>query len=54
MPYYLSILPLVFVNRAPRALIAETKSYQSQEQEATLLEALRSSHMSRYQWEGRC
>ena len=36
-PYYSSILTSVFVNEAPRALIAKTKSNQSQGREATLL-----------------
>ena len=34
MPQYSSILPSVFVNEAPRALIDKTKSNQSQEREA--------------------
>ena len=33
MPYYSFILPSVFVNGAPRALIAQTKSNQSQRRE---------------------
>ena len=53
MPHYESILPLVFVNGAPRALIVKTKSNQSQEQEATILEVLHSCLVSRYRWEGR-
>ena len=54
MPYYSPILPLVFVNGAPRALIAKTKSNQSQGREATPLRVLYSCLMSRYRWEGRC
>ena len=54
MHYYSSLLPSVFVNGAPRALIAKTKSNPSQEQEATLLEVLHSCPMSRYRREGRC
>ena len=54
MPYYSPILPLVFVNEAPRALIAKTKSNQSQGREATLLKVLYYCLMSRYQWEGQC
>ena len=34
MPYNSSILPSVFVNAAPRALVTKTKSNQSQEREA--------------------
>ena len=40
MPYYSSILPSVFVNGAPHALVANNKHNQSQEQEVTLLEVL--------------
>ena len=54
MPYYPSILPSVFVNGAPRAFIAKTKSKQSQGQEATLLKVLHSCLMSRDRLEGRC
>ena len=37
MPYYSSsILPSAFVNGAPRELVAEIESNQSQEGEATL------------------
>ena len=54
MSYYSSILPSVFVNGAPRALIVETKSNQSQGWEATLLEVLHSCLMSGYRWEVRC
>jgi hypothetical protein len=46
MPYYSPILPSVFVNEAPRALIAKTKSNQSQGREATLLKVLYSCLMS--------
>ena len=49
-----SISPLVFVNGAPHALIAKTKSNQSQKPEATLLKVLHSCLMSRYRWEGQC
>ena len=42
MLYYSPILPSVFVNQAPRALIAKIKSHQSQGQEATLLKVLHS------------
>ena len=38
MPYYSSILSSVFVNGAPRALIAKTKSNHMQQREARLLE----------------
>ena len=41
------------VNGAPCTLIAKTKSNQSQEWEATLLEVLHACLMSRYRWEGR-
>ena len=54
MPYYSSILPSVLVYRAHCALIAKTKSNQSQERKATLLVVLHSCLMSRYRWEGRC
>ena len=54
MPYYSFILSLVFVNEAPRALIAKTKSNQSQGQEATLAKVLYSCLTSRYRWEGWC
>ena len=54
MPYYPSILASGFVNGAPCALVAKTKSNQSQGREATLLKVLHSSLMSRYGWEGRC
>ena len=54
LPYYSSILPSVFVNGAPCALIAKTKSNQSQGQEVTLAKVLHSCLASRYQWEGRC
>ena len=40
------------VNEAPCALIAKTKSNQSQGQETTLLKVLHSYLMSRYRWEG--
>jgi hypothetical protein len=53
MPYYSSILPSVFVDEAPRALIAKTKSNQSQGREVTLLKVLHSCLMSTCQWEGR-
>ena len=36
MPYYSCILPSVFVNGAPHALVAKIESNQSQEWEATL------------------
>ena len=49
MPYHPSILPSFFINEPPYALIAKTKSNQSQGPEATL-----SCLISRYQWEGRC
>ena len=54
MPHCSCILPSIFVNEAPCALIAKIKSNQSQEREATLLEVLHSCLMSRYRWEGRC
>jgi hypothetical protein len=54
MSYHSLILPSVFVNEAPRALIIKTKSNQSQGREATLLKVLYSCLMSRYRWEGRC
>ena len=54
MPYYSSIVPSVFVNGAPCALIVKTTGNQSQGWEATLLKALHSCLMSRYQWEGQC
>ena len=47
MPYHSSILPPDFVNEAPPALIAKTKSNQSQGQEATLLKDLHSCLMSK-------
>ena len=47
-------LPSVFVDGAPHALIAKTKSNQSQEWEVTLLKVLHSCLMCRYRWEGRC
>ena len=50
MPEY---LPSVFVNEAPHVPIAKTKSNQSQEREATLLEVLHSCLMSMYRWEDR-
>ena len=53
MPYYSSILPSVFVDEAPRVLIAETKSNQSQDREATLLEVLHYCLVYRYRWEDR-
>ena len=53
MPFLSSIIPTVFVNGVPRALVAKTKSNQSQEWEATILEVLCSCFMSRYRWEGR-
>ena len=43
-----------FVDGAPCALIAKTKSNQPQEREATVLEVLRSCLMSTYRWEGSC
>ena len=52
MPYCSSILRLVFVNRAPRALIAKTNNNQSQGPKTTLLKALHSYLISKYQWEG--
>ena len=48
------MLPSVFVDEAPRVLIAKTKSNQSQGREAILLNVLHSCLMSRYQWEGQC
>ena len=42
MPYHSSIFPSVFVNGAPRALIAKTISNQSQGWETTLLKVLHS------------
>ena len=54
MPYYSSILPSVFVNEAPCALIAKIKSNQLEGLEATILKILHSCLVSRYQWEGRC
>ena len=54
MSYWSFILPWFFVNKAPHALIANTKSNQSQGRGATLLKVLRSCFMSRYRWEGRC
>jgi hypothetical protein len=56
MPYYSpSILPSVFVNEAPRALITKTKNQPiSQGREVTLLKSLFSCLMFRYRWEGRC
>ena len=54
MPYNSSILPSVFVNEAPGALMAKTKSNQSQGREATLLKVLHSCLVSRHQWEGQC
>jgi hypothetical protein len=54
MPYCSPIVPSVFVNGAPRALIVQTKSNQSQGREATLLKVLLSCLMSRYRWEGQC
>ena len=54
MPYYSFTLPSCFVNEASRALIAKTKSNQSQGWEATLLKVLHSYLISRYQWEGQC
>ena len=54
MPYYSSILQSVLVDEASRALIANTKSNQSQGHEVTLLQVLHSFLMSRYRWEGRC
>ena len=52
--YYSSLLPLVFVCGAPRALIAKTESNQSQGRHSTLLKVLYSCLMSWYRWEGRC
>jgi hypothetical protein len=54
MPYYSPILLSVFVDEAPRALVAKTKSNPSQGREVTILKVLYSCLMSRYQWEGRC
>jgi hypothetical protein len=54
MSYYSSILLLVFVTGAPRALVTKIKSNPSQGLEVTLLKALHSCLMSRYRWEGRC
>ena len=51
---YSSILPSVFVNEAPCALIGKTKSNQSQVHEAILLKVLHSCLVSRYRWEGPC
>ena len=48
-----SVLSLVFVNEAPRALVTKTTSSQSQGQEATLLKIIRCCLVSRYQWESR-
>ena len=45
---------LIYVTSAPRALIAKTKSNQSQRWEETLLKVLISCLMSRYWWEDRC
>ena len=42
-----SVLPSVFVNEAPRALMAKTKSNQSQGWESTLLKVMHSCLMSR-------
>ena len=53
-PYYSFILPSVFVNEDPRALIAKTKSNLSQGRETTLLKALHSCLVSRYRWKSRC
>ena len=53
MPYS-SVLLSVFVSETPHALIAKTKSNQSQGWEATLLKVLYSCLMSRYRWEGQC
>ena len=39
-PCYSTILPSIFVDGAPRALVAKTKGNQSQERETTLLEVL--------------
>jgi hypothetical protein len=47
MPYYSSILLSIFVNEAPRALVAKTKSDQSQGREATIFKVLYSCLMSR-------
>ena len=54
MPYYSSILPSVFVDASPRALIAKTKSNQSQGRKALLLKVLHSCLMCRFRWEGQC
>ena len=53
-PYHSSILPTIFVNGVPRALIFKTKSNQSQGPHLALLEVLHSYFISRYWWEGRC
>ena len=55
MPYYSSsILPSVFVNGTPHALVAKIKNNQSQGREATLLKVLHSCLVSRFRWEDMC
>ena len=48
----LSFLPSVFVNGAPCALIAKTKSNQSQGREGNTFKGSIFLPMSRYRWEG--
>ena len=54
MPYYSSILLSVFVDGAPRVLIAKTKSNPSQGAGGDTSKVLHSCLMSKYRWEGEC
>ena len=54
MPHYSPILAIVFVNGAPRVLIAKIERNKSQERQGTLSKVLHSCLMSRYRWDGQC